>query len=189
MDIRDIFEKAWLALCLLAALDLLVIIVFAVVHRIRRDRNGKRRALEQTARHLFPALLSCSLLGYGTLCFLDDNASISAASPAFLMMFAMFLVFLSIILYFMIMFPVFLVRVLGKILGTAEDRSATKEISEQAITVQKQIEENKAKELELRKAKYRPVRCAYCGTMNSPRYSNCKNCGSPLENRDSRLLE
>ena len=61
-------------------------------------------------------------------------------------------------------------------------------VTTKAINVQNKMAGNKETELQILKSKYKPIKCKYCGTMNSPKKNNCKNCGAILENIDNRLL-
>lgn len=85
--------------------------------------------------------------------------------------------------FFMLILPVLIIKAIASAV-----RKYREHVDDKVFEAQSKIENNKAEELEIMKNKYKPIKCEFCGTMNSPKRSNCKNCGAVLQNKDNRLL-
>lgn len=176
--------------------DIIALIISLIVHHNkytekyydstigRTEVRRKRGAPRNIWSRIFGWLLPVMFIGYGALCAVSGIAQqpeFNVEKDGYILW---WIVVVSILGFIMLILPVIIIRVIVGVVKHHDER-----IADKAINAQNKIEENKETELNTLKLKYKPVQCPYCGTMNPPKYTNCKNCGGVLPNVDNRLLD
>ncbi len=188
----NIFEISTTVIQALIMTDIIVLIISCIWH-IKKychsyiDETGRRIYTTQGSPKNRVAKICLFFLPilailFGLTCFISGiSQDAGFENKEFVLGWAFAI---AIFAYLMMMLPVFFVKAIVNAVGKHQEN-----IAKEALKVQQQSENNKAKTLDLLKAKYRPIKCGYCGSMNSPERSNCKNCAGILKNEDNRLLE
>lgn len=87
-----------------------------------------------------------------------------------------------------VLFILPIVLIVGGILAVKKkNNEITLQIYEKAAALEAENKRLAEKELELKKMKYRRVKCAYCGTLNTLTAANCVSCGAVLEQKGEPL--
>ncbi len=170
-------------------IDVLVLVINALIRIIKYNRAADKndtpvqKPKNTVGRVGLIALIVLSIC-YGTACSIigfSSSSGFDLEKDSYILWWSLAMILFFILL---ILVPVLIIKVISTIVAAYKER-----VNRAAINAQIKTEENKAKELSLFKAKYRPVKCVYCGTANHPKRTNCKNCGATLNNTDNRPLE
>ena len=181
------FTKLTKFLEIFLMVDVITIIASYIIKLIKYNKELKdnniinpkfKNTLGKMCLILFPFLA----IIYGICCAIDGMIQAGTFNEGNQLI-LLWMLIMAVIAFVFILFPVFIVKAISSTVSRYRERVATK-----AIEAQKQVTANKDAELQILKMKYKPIKCSYCGTMNPPKYTNCKNCGGVLENRDNRLL-
>ena len=186
LEIID-FEKLIKFLEIFLTIDILTVTISHAVTLIKynkelNDKTIARPKFKNTLGKMCLISFPFTAILYGMCCAIQgmkQSGNLNEGNQLALLWIFIF----TIICFGFILVPVFVVKIISAAIAKYRERVTAK-----AIDAQNQMTANKNAELQILKMKYKPIKCSYCGTMNPPKYTNCKNCGGVLENKDNRLL-